>query len=79
VAATLDFAELAKHVKSSPKLAHIRLLGLLADGKANFEHESAGLFEDFQMKFDRKGMLHSLERLADAVSQSEHALTTAGR
>jgi len=80
VAASPEFAEVAQHVKGNPKLAHIRLLGLLAEGGGDQgQHAGSPLFEDFQMKFDRKAMLSSLERLAQAVEQSEQELAGASR
>lgn len=79
VAASPDFIELAQHVKNNPKLAHVRLLGLLADGRQRDKPVESDLFEEFQMKFDRKAMLDSLERLAAAVEQSEQELAGAGR
>jgi len=77
VAASIDFAELAKHIKDNSKLSHIPLLGLLSDAGQCASPAVSHLFEDFQMKFDRKAMLNSLARLAAAVGQSEHEL--AGR
>ncbi len=71
LAASPEFAEVAQYVKDNPKLAHIRLLGLLAEGGERSKQEGSQLFEDFQMKFDRKAMLSSLERLAVAVNQTE--------
>jgi two-component system chemotaxis sensor kinase CheA len=79
LAASVDLSELARHVKSNPKLAHIRLLGLLADGGNSSKHADAGLFEDFQLKFDRKAMLTSLQRLAAAVEQGEQELAGVSR
>jgi len=79
VAASPDLAELAQYIKSSPKLGHIRLLGLLTEGASGSEHLDSALFEDFQMKFDRQGMLSSLDRLAEAVEQSEQVLAGGGR
>jgi two-component system chemotaxis sensor kinase CheA len=79
VATSPEFAELAQHIKSSPKLAHIRLLGLLPDGGNRGIQQGADLFEDFQLKFDRKAMLSSLERLAAAVELSEQELAGATR
>jgi two-component system, chemotaxis family, sensor kinase CheA len=79
VAASVAFAELAKYVKGEPKLAHIPVLGLLAEAGQSAAHLNAGLFEDFQMMFDRTAMLGSLERLAAVVEQSEHELASARR
>ena len=79
VAASPDLSELAQHVKGNPKLAHIRMLGLLAEGSTQGKHLDTELFEDFQMKFDRKAMLNSLERLAEAVEQSEQELAGISR
>jgi two-component system chemotaxis sensor kinase CheA len=79
VAASLHFAELARHVKDNPKLAHIPVLGLLAESGQRAKQVDASLFEDFQMKFDRKAMLDSLERLAAAVEQSQQELADATR
>lgn len=79
VAAAPEFAEVAQHVKKNPKLAHIRLLGLLSDTAEQSKYLESPLFEEFQMKFDRKAMLNSLARLAEAVQQSEHELTGANR
>jgi len=79
VAASPEFSELAQHVKGNPKLAHIRLLGLLGEGSNPNRHADAGLFEEFQMKFDRKAMLSSLERLAEAVEHSEQELAGVSR
>jgi two-component system chemotaxis sensor kinase CheA len=74
VAASLHFADLARHLKNNPKLAHIPVLGLLAESGQQAKAADANLFGDFQMKFDRKAMLGSLERLAAAVAQSEQEL-----
>jgi len=79
VAASPEFSELAQHIKGNPKLANIKLLGLLAEGGSPHNHPRSELFEDFQMKFDRKAMLSSLERLAEAVEQSEQELVGASR
>ncbi len=79
VAASPEFSEVAQHVKGNPKLAHIRLLGLLADNGDHPKQSDATLFEDFQMKFDRKAMLSSLARLAEAVEQSEQELAGVSR
>jgi CheY-like chemotaxis protein len=70
VAASVDFSELAKYVKGDPKLAHIPLLGLLTEAAQSPAQLDAALFEDVQLMFDRKAMLHSLERLAAAVKES---------
>jgi len=77
LATSVDFSALAQHVKGSPKLAHIPVLGLLADSSQRAKSADMHLFEDFQMKFDRKAMLSSLERLAAAVEQSEQELAHA--
>jgi len=79
VAASLDFADLARHLKNNPKLAHIPVLGLLAESGQQAKPADASLFGDFQMKFDRKAMLSSLERLAAAVEQSELELADVTR
>jgi CheY-like chemotaxis protein len=79
VAASLDFAELARHVKDNRKLAHIPVLGLLAETGQRAKQADESLFEDFQMKFDRKAMLGSMERLAAAVEESEQELADASR
>ncbi len=78
VAASPEFIEVAQHVRGNPKLAHIRLLGLLADSSEQAKHLDSQWFEDFQLKFDRKAMLGSLERLAEAVEQSERELAGVG-
>ena len=79
VAASLHFADLARHLKNNPELAHIPVLGLLAEGGPRAKQADASLFGDFQMKFDRKAMLSSLERLAAAVEESEHELADVTR
>jgi two-component system chemotaxis sensor kinase CheA len=79
IAATADFSEVIQHVKRNPKLNHVRLLGLLAEGADPVKHPASELFEDSQMKFDRKAMLHSLERLAEAVDRQEHELAGVSR
>jgi UDP-N-acetylmuramyl pentapeptide synthase len=66
-------------LKNNPKLSHIPVLGLLAESGQHAKQADAKLFEDFQMKFDRKAMLGSLERLAAAVEQSEQELADVTR
>ena len=71
IAASPDLIELAQHVKRNPKLAHTFVCWACRfseAGRRSAQSESA-LFEDYQMKFDRKAMLSSLERLAEAVEQ----------
>ena len=75
LAASPDFAELAQHVKTNPKLAHVRLLGLLSEESERSSQNESPLFEDYQIKFDRKAMLSSLARLAEAVDQKERELS----
>ena len=79
LAVSPELPELAQHVKGNPKLAHIRLLGLLPEGGTRGKALNTDLFEELQMKFDRKAMLSSLERLAEVVEQSEQELSGMNR
>jgi two-component system chemotaxis sensor kinase CheA len=64
-AADLPGAEqFAKAVRSRPGLANIPLLALAGEGHTGPPEG----FDDFQKKFDRAAMLHSIERLAAAVA-----------
>ena len=79
LAATPEFGDVIQYVKRNPKLNHIRLLGLLAEGGDLSQQRDTELFEDCQLKFDRKAMLSSLERLAQAVDRSEKELAGVSR
>jgi two-component system, chemotaxis family, sensor kinase CheA len=68
IAASLELAGLAEQLARQPNLAIIPTLGL-ASSAAESEHGRGGpnAYQDYQMKFDREGILRSLERLAAAV------------
>ena len=67
---------LLESMRRAPDLARIPAVALIdSDGKAGPENERNPGFSDYQMKFDRAGMLRSLARLASAVSSAEPVLS----
>jgi two-component system chemotaxis sensor kinase CheA len=83
IVTSLDLAgpfDLLRRMRTSPELAKIPALALASsDGEqARYSGEDVQ-FDDYQLKFDRASMLHSIEKLAAAVDALAPAGATEGR
>ncbi len=79
---SLDLAgpfDLLRRLRDRPESATIPALALSssAEEPAHYSDEDIQ-FDDYQLKFDRASMLHSVEKLAAAVDQGEPAAVTGG-
>jgi CheY-like chemotaxis protein len=69
-----------RRLRAHAALAHIPALALStsAEESAHYSEEDVQ-FDDYQLKFDRASMLHSIEKLAAAVDALAPAGATEGR
>ena len=72
--------ELLRKLRTSPELAAIPTLALSSSVEESARcAEQDVQFDDYQLKFDRASMLHSIEKLAAAVDELEPAAAAGGR